>query len=57
MNEKNIPFPDVLDNEDVTYIEWTQNDHKHPALYTKVCQVGELKEQLLEGFNTYQKHV
>ena len=27
------------------------------ALYTKECQVGELKEKLLEGFSIYHKHV
>ena len=35
INRKNIPFPDILDNKDVTYKEWSQNDHKHLALYTK----------------------
>ena len=69
---KNIPFPDILDNEDVTYKEWRQNNHKrlakelgaclwlfclHSPLDIKECQVGELKEKLLEGFNNYQKHV
>ena len=28
MDGKNIPFPDILDNEDVTYKEWRQNNHK-----------------------------
>ena len=37
--------------------EWRQNNHKRLALYTKECQVSELKEKLLEGFNIYQKHV
>ena len=57
MNGKNIPFLDILDNEDVSYKEWSQNDHKCLALNTKECQVDELKEKLLEGFNIYQKHV
>ena len=51
-----IPFPDILDNEDVTYKEWSQNDHKSLDLYTTECQGGKLKEKLLEGFNVYQKH-
>ena len=56
MNGKNISFPDILDNENLTYKEWGQNDHKHLSLYTKECQVNELKETLLEGFKIYQKH-
>ena len=28
MDGKNIPFPDILDNEDVTYNKWRQNNHK-----------------------------
>ena len=57
MNGKNIPFPDILDNEDVTYKEQSQNDHKCLALDTKEFQVDGLKEKLLEGFNIYQSHV
>ena len=55
MNGKNTLFPDNLDN--VTNKEWSQNDHKHLALYTNECHVGGLKKKLLEGFNIYQKHV
>ena len=57
MNGKYIPFPDILDNKNVTCKAWSQNNHKYLALYTKECQVNELKEKLLKGFNTYQKHV
>ena len=36
VNGKNIPFPDILDNEHVIYKEWSQkNDHEHLTLYTK----------------------
>ena len=36
--------------------EWNQNE-KDLTLYNKECQVGELKEKCLEGFNIYQKQV
>ena len=50
-NGKNIPFPGILSNEDVTYKEWGQNNHNQLTLHTKEFQVGELKEKLPEGLN------
>ena len=56
-NGKKTPFPGTPDNQDVIYKGWRQNDHKRLALYTKEFQVGELKKNLLEGFNNFRKHV
>ena len=50
-------IPDILDNEVISYKEWSQNDHQHLSLYTKEYQVGELKEKWLKGFNIHQTHV
>ena len=56
-NGKAIPFPDEPEDKVVTYKEWGFNNQKRMVLNTYECAFGELKENFLDKFSVFQKHV